>query len=91
MDQEKNRFAHDCAFHWLQRQGNTFILKAYSRVYRILASDIATVHIVHTISSHDLVGISILHIHALDVRKYVVSPCGQLFKPSGPRHGFLER
>ena len=32
------------------------------------ASEIAAVHIVHTISSHDRVGISRLHIHALDVR-----------------------
>ena len=32
-----------------------------------------------------------MHIHALAVRSYVLSPCGQLFKPSGPRHGFPER
>ena len=55
------------------------------------AGETAAVHIVHTISSHHWVGISRVHIHALSVRLYVLSPCGQFFKPSGPRHGFPER
>ena len=31
----KKKFAHDCAFHWLHRQGNNFLVNASSRVYRI--------------------------------------------------------
>ena len=36
VEQGKSRFAHDCAVHWLQRQGNTFIFKASLEFYRIL-------------------------------------------------------
>ena len=28
VETENSRFAHDCAFHWLHRQGNTFIVNA---------------------------------------------------------------
>ena len=33
---ENSRFAHDCTFHWLHRQGNTFLPKDSSQVYLIL-------------------------------------------------------
>ena len=58
----------DIAFHWLHRLGNTFLLNAYSRVYQILDLKTVAIHIVNIILSHDLVGVSSSHIHALDVR-----------------------
>ena len=68
-----------------------FFLMLLSNSIVYWAGKIAAVHIVHTISSHYWVGISRVHIHALAVRLYVLSPCGQLFKPSGTRHEFPER
>ena len=88
VEQENSRIVHDCSFHCLQRQGNTFLVKASVWFYHILAGKIAALHILHMISSHHWVGISRVQIHALDVRFYELSPCEQLFKPSRPRHGF---
>ena len=72
-------------------KGILFFLRLLRDSIIYWAGEIAAIHIVHTISSHHWVGISRVHIHALAVRSYVLSPCGQLFKPSGPRHGFPER
>ena len=52
-EQEKNYFAHNCDFHWLQRQGNNFFLRLLHESIVYWACKIAAIHIVHTISSHE--------------------------------------
>ena len=59
---------HDYALPWLHHQGNNFLLKASSKVYKILGLQTAAIHIVHVILSHELVDISVLHIHTLAER-----------------------
>ena len=53
VEQGNSRSAHKCNFHCLHRQGNTFLLKAYSRVCKILVLRSAAIHSVHTLLSHD--------------------------------------
>ena len=48
-------------------KGILFFLKLLHESIVYWAREIVTVHIVHTISSHDQVGISRLHIYALAV------------------------
>ena len=66
-EQEKSRFAHDCAIHWLHFQGNNFILNDYLRVYQVLVLKNLAIHIIHKIFSFDWVGLSIFNIHAVGV------------------------
>ena len=54
VEQENIIFAHDCALHWLHRQGITFFHKSLlHKSIEYWAYKIAAVHIVHTIFSHD--------------------------------------
>ena len=47
----------------------------------------AAIHIVHMIFSHNWVGVSRLHIHALAVLKNVVSPCELIISTLGSCYG----
>ena len=72
-------------------KGILFFLRLLRNYIVYWAGEIVAVHILHTISPQYLVVISRVHIHTLYVRLYVISPYGQLFKYSGPCHGFPER
>ena len=72
-------------------RGYFFFLRLLHESIEYWAYEIAAVHIVHVIISHDWVGISRVNSHALAVSYMYSHHADRLFKPIEPRHGFPKR